>query len=573
MINPAGLFTSCSRVMTSATSEIYCNKPLLVHANFSRLWGYKGRGLTRTDSIQRSDKNLAYLCWVSRLKCPYNNCRKQGFQSEASFHNHVSNCAQSLEASYWCPYCDQMEQLGIEEFQDGSFAATHSNKGPRVKRAGGFFKRFRCTDSRHISRGLHCRDIDVTEFPAGLETEPRPKHPENPDDIGYTFLADPEELCELGAFWGRASGGRSETVSKPVRNFLPYADENGRDSGFPTKQEVGISNPKYLGTSNPSIVSERAELSSHCSVNSQRKSSTGLRFSTSAASVENGPAVHDQQQIRVSHAEKSKTSAIHSIHPGSFPVGSSGSPRLNSDPRFTITDGRILPDGVDVSPLSPKSLRPSGQIKHGLISPMTPCSPFLPGNVQELEAKQCVSRKLHRSDDDSGARNIAEQQIPDFSTTSAHLHQLLRTFKKQWKGYSDDGLKTCSLLVGLNNPSMLNDGLEALAQYFTGNPPVTLGGVLALVQFAYACAGTCHHQKTLHVRSSFFQNALRWGERITDLQDRCRFYEIANLLWQAPLHYESHYLNYTSDLQSSLKSGTVIDSCVHFLDGRFDAKK
>ena len=143
----------------------------------------------------------------------------------------------------------------------------------------------------------------------------------------------------------------------------------------------------------------------------------------------------------------------------------------------------------------------------------------------------------------------------------------MRVFKGQWKGYSENWPEVSGLLAERDTSSLLNDGLEAFAQYLSGNPPTTFGGVFALVKFADACACTCHHQKTSLARSSFYQNALRWGEKITDRQDHRRFVKLIHLLWQVPLHDRSDDLNHTSDLKSSLGSGALIDACVRFLDG------
>ena len=144
---------------------------------------------------------------------------------------------------------------------------------------------------------------------------------------------------------------------------------------------------------------------------------------------------------------------------------------------------------------------------------------------------------------------------------------MLRAFKDQWKGYSENYSEVSGLLAGRDTSSVLNDGLEALAQYFSGNPPTTFGGVFALVIFADACARTCHHQQPSLARSPFYQNALRWGEKITDRQDYLRFIKLAHLLWQDPPHNRSVDLNHKSDLQNSLESGAVVDSCVRFLEG------
>ena len=164
---------------------------------------------------------------------------------------------------------------------------------------------------------------------------------------------------------------------------------------------------------------------------------------------------------------------------------------------------------------------------------------------------------------------MLKAQFPTTESQVKHLHQLLHGFKDQWKGYSDNCSETSTLLPGLNTSTLLNDGLEALAQFFSGNPPTTFGGVFALVQFAYACASTCHQDKSPLACGAFYQNALRWSEKIADWQDRCRFRENAQLLWPASLQGdESYSIHHTSDLEVSLASGAVISSCVHFLDGK-----
>ena len=235
-----------------------------------------------------------------------------------SLSAHVSNCTPRLEASYWCPSCDQAEYLGVEQFRDGSFATNHSNKGSTMKRASDFLKHSRCSD---CFKRLNRRPVDIMDGPAELEIGSNhdielshgrymamktPRYPESSGNIGYYEL---ESSC------GLESGDRSSTVSKLVRN-VRCPDENGWDSKSPTRQEVEDSNLNHLGASDPGTVIERAKTSSHGNVNSQRKSRTGLRLSTPDRPLENSPPVDSHEQIGASNSSTSQ------ITPGTAIAGS-----------------------------------------------------------------------------------------------------------------------------------------------------------------------------------------------------------------------------------------------------------
>ena len=439
----------------------------------------------------------------------------------ASFSDHVSNCPHFLEASYWCPSCGQMEHLGVDEYQDGSITINPSNKGSKLKRVGDLFKRFCCPNCKNPPNRLHRRHGAMTDSPAELQILPAYPHGKAEIDSNHDtepslggsmamktplHPESPDNIgcCELEGSCGRESSGRSSTKSISVRN-VRCPDENGWDSKSPTRQEVEDSNLKHLGASDPGTVIERAKTSSHGNVNSQRKSRTGLGLSTPDRPLENSPPVDSHEQIGASNSSTSQ------ITPGSAIAGS-----LYRPPREVSLIWRVDDPGEVVDHPRQQTLE-----------------------AQELSTRAQVKR----------------------------LRQVLRGLNDQWKGYLDHGSETSRLLAGLNN-SPLNDGLEALAQFFSGSPPTTFGGVFILVQLAYACACIYHNQETLLGRSSFHQNAIRWGERITDLGDRCRFFETAHLLWQVPPQDRSDFLNHTSDLQTALTSGAVIRSCVCFLDGK-----
>ena len=164
---------------------------------------------------------------------------------------------------------------------------------------------------------------------------------------------------------------------------------------------------------------------------------------------------------------------------------------------------------------------------------------------------------------DYPGQQTIEAQLLSTRAQVEHLHKLLCGSKDECKGYSDNWSETSSVLAGRNTSSLLNDGLEALAQYFSGDTPTTLAGVLALLQFADACACTCHHRQTPLTRISFYQNALRWADKIKDLHEREHFIKIVHRLGGDSCHYPHH----TSDLEDALRYGTVIVSCVSFLDG------
>ena len=560
-----------------------------------------------------------------------------------SYKGHVLNCAQSLEADYWCPCCDQVEHLGIEEFRDGSFAVNHSNKGSKLKRASNFLKRFRCPDCISYLNRLRRRHVDSMEGRAELENLAVYPHGKAEMDSNHDT---------------RTSFESSMAIKTP-----PYP-ESPDSIGF---YELGPSCHE-MDSKSPTIEKVKDSDSKHM----DRESRIGPQHSNPDRPLEDHSTLYRQEQSRISNARMSKSSTNGSIQPSSSLVESGGSLPLKSDSGLLTRARRAPPDDGAVSSLSPKPLQHGIQIKQDLASAMTHGLPSWPDNVQHSRTKQHVNATFHQGYDDIAARNTTKQRIPKMATTSTdknssnlaslppsdsscpsyqncqkgseqhgsdnapeqpctavhqlplptypltpepgvagsfhhdqreillilrieiegeafdhpgqqmlevqvpstraeakYLHSLMHKFKSHWKRYSDGCSESSSLLPGLNTSFLLHDGLEVLAQYFSGNPPTTFRGVFALVQFAHVCASTCPHEKSLSAQSPFFRNALRWGEKITDWQDRCRFCKLAYLLWQGQLQSnDGHYMDHTSDLENSLASGAVISSCVRFLDGK-----
>ena len=288
-----------------------------------------------------------------------------------SYDGHVSNHAQFLEASYWCSFCDHVEHLGVEQFGDGSFTISQSNKGSKMKRASEFIKRFHCPSCRNPLKALyrrHMRNRNAAELGSSI---PYPHGRSELEFIQNTPLY-PESPNSVGPYELEPSSGRESIARSPI--VSPLSTEN------PTTQDIEDSHSKHLDAPNPNAVTERAKTSNYYSVNNQRKSKIELRLSTHDGPSGGGSAVYSHEQIRVSNARMSKPSINHSIQTGSSLVVTSGSPTLPS--RFPITARRAPPDDGTISPISPDSSQPGGPIMQGLSGAVTPCSPAGPDNGQ-----------------------------------------------------------------------------------------------------------------------------------------------------------------------------------------------
>lgn len=77
--------------------------------------------------------------------------------------------------------------------------------------------------------------------------------------------------------------------------------------------------------------------------------------------------------------------------------------------------------------------------------------------------------------------------------------------------------------------SSFEAGLRALQQCFQAAPPVTLEGVLSIVQLAYACAYMLHDVD--HSWEALFDNALQWQNLIQCDEDRALYATTVRSLW------------------------------------------
>lgn len=417
--------------------EPSCKRDLVLHTNLSRLRGYLTRGAASTDSRRPFDEDchLAFLEWVSRLKCPNYNCRQKGFKSLESFSNHVSNCVYLLETDYWCSFCCQVEYLGVEECRGRSFIVNDSNRDSKLRRAGQFLKRISCVYYRNPIKKFHRRNLGMvansTElatnagypwWKAELEThehavlipdrssiEWTPQYPNDPKDFRYSITENPKELYELETSCNGEPSGQNPAAIRSSQT-LRSLNGNRRRSEIPTIQEMEASNSRRMSASYLSTPRGRTTSSSHENTKSQRNSRFGLRVSTTSRPLENTPAAYTFEQFPASDPKTSNFSISSSVIPGSSPVEPSGLVSPQCDPHIPIIVGQHPQDHDVISPISTEGVQPCDQIPQNLVSPTTYLASG-PNSVQEDRVVQRGHMTPHFSGSDEGPRRLRCEQI------------------------------------------------------------------------------------------------------------------------------------------------------------------
>jgi len=528
---------------------------------------------------------MAFLNWVAydtrkeQLKCPMYNCRQGGFKDTETFLNHVSACSWLPEAHYWCPDCCQQEHFGVSGLQGRTFTIRQSSKESKLRKACHFFKRFGrlgCHNSESSSPS--CGSCGELEGTPGYST----------DRLSHTFNEKPE---------------MEATILHPQVKEL---DDTSRGT---VKQ--------YFQGLMPSS-GDRKSIS--------RNSIQGLRVSTQAV----GPFEVETQDWKYSFAELAGLPQHVEQH----------SPGLGS----SILDRDVPQSDGMISPISPRSALSEGQYSPTSVSPMT--SPVHRVSQDRLsDQDQCwstsaqhtidhISERTTGQDDEGSLRTTINEPAPkaialrtDDHTTSQHeafagyepgfgsiqthverLHQLVCMLNDRWQGYLNDWPELYVLSARLKMSCPFIDGLRGLKGCLSGSLPTTLRDIVSFVHLAYACAYFCHGEDTSFDWDAFYQDTLRWGESISDLQDRYRFRKIVEVLYSTPqilsnlmanllpaephsgqgstrykstvtsspaLHLRDTHTSYmnpsefpvpASDLESSLVSGVVFECCTRFLD-------
>lgn len=482
-------------------------------ADLYRLRGYMSRRPSRLGCRRPSDQEcqMAFLNWVAydtrkeHLKCPMYNCRQGGFDDTKTFLNHVSACSWLPEADYWCPDCCQQEHFGVSGLQGRTFTIRQSSKESKLRKACHFFKRFGrlgCHNSETSSPS--CDSYGELEGSPGCSTK----------RLSHTF------------------GEKPEMEATTLHSQVKELDDTSR--GTVEQYCNGLTPSNGIRKSNP------------------RNSIRGLRISTQAI----GPSEVGTQDWKYSFAELTGS-------PGHFEQHASGLGSSILDRDIPQIDRMISPMSLrsaqSEDQCSPTSVSPMespihrvGQ--HGLLDQDQRWSPSTQNTINDIDERTTgqVDEGLHgttineptpkvtfwRNNDLTTSQHEAFAGYrPAFGSTQAQvemLHQLVYMLMDRWQGYSNDWPDLHVLSNGLNMSCPLIDGLRGLKGCLSGNFPTTLRDMISFVHLAYACAYFNHGEDTSFDWDAFYQDTLRWGESISDKQDRYRFSKIVEVLYTTP---------------------------------------
>lgn len=454
---------------------------------------------------------MAFLNWVAydtrkeHLVCPMYNCRQGGFDDTKTFLNHVSACSWLPTADYWCTDCCQQEHFGVSGFQGRTLTIQQSSKESRLRKACHFFKRFGrlgCHNSESSSPS--CDSCGELEGSPGRSTK----------CLSHTFDDKPE---------------MEGSILHPQVKEL---DDTSR--GTVEQYWTGLMPSSGIRKNNP------------------RNSVGGLRVSTQAIA----PFEVGTQDWKYSFAELA------------------GSPR-HFEPHVSGLGSSIVDRDVPqidrmISPISLRSAQSEDQCSSTSVSPMT--SPIYRFGLHVMfDQDQSWSTGTQNTINDTAERTTGQVDEglynttineptpkatywgnddhttspheafagyrPAFGSTQAHverLHQLVCMLVDRCRGYLNNWPDLYTLSHGLNISCPLIEGLRGLKGCLRGNLPATLRDMVSFVHLAYACAYFNHSEDTSFDWDVFYQDILRWGESISDKQDRYRFSEIVKVLYTTP---------------------------------------
>ena len=120
-----------------------------------------------------------------------------------------------------------------------------------------------------------------------------------------------------------------------------------------------------------------------------------------------------------------------------------------------------------------------------------------------------------------------------------HLVQEFCSVVKVLAGLWKDELSTSPefscMIAKLCCSSPLQVGLNALRRFLLSNRiPTTISEAFQFASSALACAYLTHTQEGWYPWGVFYQEILRWGQGITDPQDRALYPKVAEFLWSTP---------------------------------------
>ena len=477
----------------------------------------------------------AFPNWVARrqnskpienLSCPLTGCTEKDFKNFESYLQHVFARPDMLAGKYRCSYCKREECYIPSNVKAYKFGKC-SKLGDAVTT---FFKQFGRKNSLDPGAGLNI-DAEIPEFNT---------------DAG---------ICEL-----QASSAVPEICTKDL--FVPLTGEP-LGSSTQWSELVGASDSKFYQNELPSLETQRPEL--HGSLTTW----FGAELSSTRSYIDpsGGPeseswyddSEFDAETASVAFQSSQQSDAApedwHSAmaSPGSLPLNRSKSHSYYqysaSDEAGTDT-GYIDSDQCRNSPSKIGSWSakrhnsmhfdlvssvPRGSSRLGSMTPGIPGGSHLKLDIPwalSSNPENLQSHKQTAPQPSSSSLGLCYNKPCLIEYISQVVNSLEDLSKQKLRKSPELSAKTSQL----HSSPTLQGGLRVLKRFFDSN--LTSGSttkeLVQITHIAFACAFKSQSENGWYPWEALYQDALRWGQSITEPEDRSLYFQIIRCLWSLP---------------------------------------
>ena len=445
------------------------------------------------------------------LTCPLLWCR-HSFDSLESCLHHVSNCQWLPNAYYWCSRCGRAEIFTPEETST-TLPCLHSGrrKGSKLKRAVSFFKqigRRSCSPQRMCEDGTvsgHGRSSVTTCFEEVSISEKESTDNASESSSAYDLSLFDEDFRRVPAC-GKGTCERPVTIYDMEANALTplYGSHRDHDNSTQEAAELATSDPLFSSVQIGDTVAPELPESYHGNEGA-------------VTSLQTRPPSH-YGPFSLSMYLRETESLISPISPNFNGLDTEdqhlqGLASLVS-PLHTPLNSMLLERNVlDLSTMTEQTDHEC-ELNQDLQLALLPADTKFPAAV--------ALRSI--GDTERRVRQVSSEGLIE------DLHELMCGLYTYWAKNVPEFRAFEARFCGL---PPFEAGLRALQQCFQGTPPVTLEGVLPMMQLAYACAYL--QGEADYPWQSLFDDVLQWRDLIHCADDQALFVKIVHLLWDPRL--------------------------------------
>lgn len=515
----------------------------------------------KTSKVMDHECKIAFLHWFAYLRatvpdkdylsCPLSGCRRSDFKDFASCLQHVSTCSFLPDAKYWCPYCEHDEPFDMGKRQHQRLSKGHKQtRESRLKKAiTSFFIQFgRRSPPEHLADHCYKPELDSqTHFG-------RKSRPEHLADHCYKPELDSQnrsthEICTMvrGSYFSPAG---HPTSCHPQSELCGAINGPGIELGTEWYQQfelLGDTGIELSGTRSYihnleclDIVDFTGDLPApvrQLSVTSDGSHgwANEAQGSLHSALVSPEPFADHRFRSQSYYPRRDSGASASDITYTDSEPSFDKKPRVND---WCVTKHSSLPFKVD-SVLPAKGSKPGSmgsKPHHESIGLRLEIPSSLSGHLQkEPLPTEAVPQPTTLTRYDLSAYRIQsiggnkQRFLEDF-------RQIVLVLEGLWAQQLNSCPELASLTAQLCCPSPLRRGLEVLRQFFSPGHkiPRTATETYHFIHIAFACAYLAYAEDDRDFWEIFYHDVLRWGQGISDPQDRRLYIQVAEFLWSSP---------------------------------------